>query len=351
MQRRSFLALVSAAAVTTLAAGCSTGPANGEEEGGATGSAAGSTSAAAGAFPVTIKHAFGTTTIKEQPKRVATLGWSDADIALALGTVPVAATAIDWGGNKNRSTDWFDTKLKELGGKQPIRYSDKDGTPIDEVNKARPDLILATNSGLTKDEYTKLTKLGVPVIAYPGAPYGTSWQQSTRMIGKALGKESEATNVISSTEGQIKTAVAKYPQIKGKTVAWPWFTPTDLSKFGVYTPLDNRPRLLEEFGFKTAPVVTKLAGKTQSFSVDISAEKANTLAADVVVFDIEKAGQDAQLKAHPLLGKIPALKTGAYFANADQPATLTMSSPTPLSIPVGLKTFLPKLAQAADKAK
>ena len=349
MQRRSFLALVSAAAVTTLAAGCSTGPADGSEGGGSTG-AAGSSSAAAGAFPVTIKHALGTTTIKQAPKRVATLGWSDSDVALALGTVPVAATAIDWGGNKNRSTDWFDKKLKELGGTQPIRYSDKDGAPVDEVNKARPDLIIATNSGLTKDEYAKLSKIA-PVVAYPGAPYGTSWQQSTQMIGKALGKESEAANVISSTEGQIKTAVAKYPQLKGKTVAWPWFTPTDLSKFGVYTPLDNRPRVLEEFGMKTAPVVTKLAGKTQSFSVDISAEKASTLAADVVVFDIEKPGQDAQLKAHPLLGKIPALKTGAYFANADQPATLTMSSPTPLSIPVALQKFLPPLAQAASKAK
>ncbi|AKU15225.1 iron-siderophore ABC transporter substrate-binding protein [Luteipulveratus mongoliensis] len=349
MQRRSFIALLSAAAATTLAAGCSTGPAD-KEESQAPAAASSSAGAAPASYPVTIKHALGTTTIKSAPQRVATLGWSDADTALSLGVVPVGATAIDWGGNKNRSTSWFDSKLASLGGKQPVRYSDADGAPIADINKVQPDLILATNSGLTKDEYAKLSKIA-PVIAYPGAPYGTSWQTSLQMIGKAVGKTAEAKTVETSTTKTITDAVAKYPALKGKTAAWIWFTPTDLTKFGAYTPLDNRPRLLNEFGLKTAPVITKMAGKTSQFSVDISAEKANTVDADVVIFDIEKPGQDAQVKANPLLGKIPALKTGAYFANPDQPATLTMSSPTPLSLPVGMKTFLPKLAEAAAKAK
>ncbi|MDF8265910.1 ABC transporter substrate-binding protein [Luteipulveratus flavus] len=349
MHRRSYLTLLSAAAVTALAAGCSTGP-TGSEESAAPAAASSAANADAGAYPVTIKHALGTTTVKGTPKRIATVGWSDADVALSLGVVPVAATAIDWGGNKNRSTDWFDKKLAQLGGQQPVRYSDADGAPIDEVNKARPDLILATNSGLTKDEYAKLSRIA-PVVAYPGAPYGTSWQQSVDLIGKAVGRANEAKAVTASTESSIKNAVAKYPQLKGKTAAWIWFTPTDLSKFGAYTPLDNRPRMLESFGLKTAPAVTKAAGTTNSFSVDISAEKASTVDADVAIFDEEKPGQDATIRKNPLLGKMPALASGAYFANADQPATLTMSSPTPLSIPVGLQTFLPKLAEAASKAK
>ncbi|UUZ61355.1 hypothetical protein [Nocardioides sp. B-3] len=52
------------------------------------------TSAEADAYPVTIEHAFGETTINEEPARVATLGWTDHDHALALGVVPVGATAI-----------------------------------------------------------------------------------------------------------------------------------------------------------------------------------------------------------------------------------------------------------------
>ena len=42
------------------------------------------TKADADAFPVTIEHALGKTTIEEEPKRVATLGWSDQDHAVAL---------------------------------------------------------------------------------------------------------------------------------------------------------------------------------------------------------------------------------------------------------------------------
>src|SRR3990170_3480113 len=69
----------------------------------------------ADAFPVTIEHAFGETTIEEAPTRVATLGWTDHDHALALGVVPVGATKITWGGNAAGSTDWFDAAVEEAG--------------------------------------------------------------------------------------------------------------------------------------------------------------------------------------------------------------------------------------------
>ncbi|MGH8967721.1 MAG: iron-siderophore ABC transporter substrate-binding protein, partial [Actinomycetes bacterium] len=43
-----------------------------------------------GTFPVTVEHAFGTTTIERAPERVVALGVTDADPVLALGTTPVA---------------------------------------------------------------------------------------------------------------------------------------------------------------------------------------------------------------------------------------------------------------------
>ncbi|HCQ19003.1 MAG TPA: iron-siderophore ABC transporter substrate-binding protein, partial [Dermacoccus sp.] len=51
-----------------------------------------------------------------------------------------------------------------------------------------------------------------------------------------------------------------------------------------------------------------------------------------------------------LLSQIPAFKKGSYLALTDQKASETMASPTPLSIPVAIDTFLPKLAEAAKKA-
>ena len=114
---------------------------------------------------------------------MATLGWTDHDHALALGVVPVGATKITWGGNAAGSTDWFDAAVEEVGAEAPVRYDDADGAPIDEVAQLEPDLILATNSGITEAEYKKLSKIA-PVVAYPEAPWTTPWQTSLETVGQ-----------------------------------------------------------------------------------------------------------------------------------------------------------------------
>jgi iron complex transport system substrate-binding protein len=48
----------------------------------ATGSAAADASQT---YPIVIKHAFGTTTIQEKPKRIATVAWANHEVPLALG--------------------------------------------------------------------------------------------------------------------------------------------------------------------------------------------------------------------------------------------------------------------------
>ena len=136
MKRLRHLALAVSLGALALT-GCSTGSTDSDDAGTST------TKAEADAFPVTIEHAFGETTIDKEPTRVATLGWSDQDHAVALGVVPVGATKITYGGNKSGSTDFFDAAVEELGGKAPARYDDTDGIPFAEVAKVSPDLILA----------------------------------------------------------------------------------------------------------------------------------------------------------------------------------------------------------------
>ncbi|MBD2760405.1 iron-siderophore ABC transporter substrate-binding protein [Yimella sp. cx-573] len=343
------ITLVAAAACTTLLAACSTGPTDSAESSGASSST--SNNAASGAFPVSIKTALGTATIKKAPQRVAVVGWSDQDFALSLGVAPVGVPEISWGGNDKKSTDWYDAALTKMGGAQPTRYSDADGTPVDKIAALKPDLILATNSGMTQAEYDKLSKLA-PVVAYPGAPWGTSWQQSLELIGKALGKSDDAAKLKTQTENQIKTAASKYPALKDKSVAWAWFTPTDLSKVSFYTEQDNRPRMLKELGMKTPDFVQTLSKKQPNmFSVDVSAENASTADSDLLIFYVENQAQVAELKKNALVAKIPALAKGNYLASTDNVAAMPMSSPTTLSIPTALEKFLPQLAAVAAKAK
>ena len=49
-----------------------------------------------GDFPVTIEHAFGETTIESEPERVATVAWSNHEVPLALGIVPVGMSEAVW---------------------------------------------------------------------------------------------------------------------------------------------------------------------------------------------------------------------------------------------------------------
>ena len=343
-------ALLSAVAAALVLSGCTTGPTGGgAAETPSAAAASGQTDADAGAFPVTLQDAFGTTTISKEPKRVVTLGWSDADHVAALGVAPVGAPKVTWGGNPNLSTDWFDQQLATFGGAQPTRFDDADGNPVEEIAKLQPDLILATNSGITKDEYDTLSRLA-PVVAYPRVAYGTAWQESLETIGKALGRTRQADRVEARTLESLRAAKERYPQLAGKTFIYGYIAPTDLSQIGFYTPSDLRPQMLTELGMKNAPFVEERARGSKEFYLTVSAEQAARLESDIFLTYITEDSEVGVMTKDPLISRVPAIKSGALVATKDQKVGLTMSSPTPLSIPYMTELFVPLIATAVDKA-
>lgn len=336
-----------AAAALTLSA-CSTGPASSTSD-------AGTDSSSSPQFPVTLKHVFGETTIKARPQRVVTVSWVNDDVALALGVVPVGVPKNEWGGNEQGSTPWKDAALKELGAgfgsdKAPLQFSEADGINFTEIAKLTPDVILAAYSGLTEEDYKKLSEIA-PVVAHPEIAYGTSWQDSTSIIGKALGKEVEATKLISDTEATIREKVSQYPQIEGKTFIYGNLEPASADGVNVYTANDNRPRFLSEIGMKLASVVEDNSKGSKEFFIPWSAEKANELRSDIFVTWVPDAATTESVKSDPLLSQIPAIQKGALVADSDNTLTLSISASSPLSLPWSLDTFLPQLARAADAVK
>lgn len=343
MNRASLRTTVAASTVglAALLAGCSTGSTSSDTT--ATEPTA-TTSAEADAFPVTIEHAFGETTIEEEPTRVATLGWTDHDHALALGVVPVGATKITWGGNEAGSSDWFDAALEETGAEAPVRYDDADGAPIDEVAQLEPDLILATNSGITEAEYTKLSKIA-PVVAYPEFPWTTPWQTSLEMVGEALGRADLAADAEAEAQAAIDAAKEDHPELDGASLIYGYLTPADLSTVGIYAPQDPRVSLLRDFGMVDADAVAG-AIKEGEFYGTVSAEQASELDSDVLLTWVEKPGDAQTFVDDNLLGQIPAIASGHFYAESDKEIAMASTNPTPLSIPVVIDTFLPNVAEA-----
>jgi ABC-type Fe3+-hydroxamate transport system substrate-binding protein len=79
--RRAFLVILAALLTVSAATACSAEqapPASPSYGGGS------------GAFPVTIEHKFGSTTIPERPDRVLSLGYQEHDAIFALGVTPIA---------------------------------------------------------------------------------------------------------------------------------------------------------------------------------------------------------------------------------------------------------------------
>ena len=82
--------------------------------------------------------------------------------------------------------------------------------------------------------------------------------------------------------------------------------------------------------------------------MNLSAEKASTLDADLVVFYAAEGTQTDDIMGNALLSQIPALRKKQFVASADNAIALSMSLPSPLSVTTATEVFLPKIASALN---
>jgi len=338
-RRRRLVAAAALAATGLVVSACGSS---------ASSSADGNTDAKASAgFPVTVQHALGSTTIPSAPQRVATVGWGSEDVAVALGDAPVAMPRASFGGDAQGFLPWTLAALKKAGDALPALHPETDGIPYEKVAESQPDVILGANSGLDKQQYDTLSKIA-PTVAYPHTPWGTGWRDSTMLVGKALGKEAEAKQLVANTEKTIADTMAAYPQVKGKTAMVMWVDAKDPGKVSYYTPTDSRVQYLADLGFTIAPSIVKLSKGNKQFVGDIAAEKADELDAQVAVVYV--AGGDlSTLQKDPLLSKIPAIARGSVVMLDNDTETMAVSAPTVLSIPWALPGYAKRLGAAASK--
>ncbi|WP_010542486.1 iron-siderophore ABC transporter substrate-binding protein [Dietzia alimentaria] len=345
-RRSALLALAGIVALLAMLAGCSTGAVGGSEESTAT-----TDVEREGDFPRTIKHAYGETEIPAAPQRVTTVSWVNADVSLALGVVPVGMPRNSFGANAAGSTDWFDAELAEQGAQMPALYSETDGINTEAIAAIEPDLILGAYSGMTEEEYEILSKIA-PTVAMPegDVAYGTAWQDSTRLIGEALGRSQAAEELIAQVEGEIEQVSADSPSIRGTTFIYGTLDPEAAEKIYAFTDVDNRPRFLEQLGMVQAPAVAKAAsGSPDEFAVSWSPERADELAADILVTYVSSERVRQAIESDPLLGRIPAVQAGRMVTQSDEQQVLSISAASPLSLPWAIKNVVPDIIAAAEQ--
>lgn len=332
---RAWRALSAALFVGLLAAGCGGDDGSAETKGTAPSQDSGA------AFPVTIEHKYGSTTVDEEPRRVVTVGFSDHDAVLALGVVPVGLR--NWFGDYERGVwPWAENLL---GDAQPAILGSED-LNFEQIASLKPDLILGLYSGLEDAEYEKLSQIA-PTIAQSGehADFGTPWQVMTRVAGQALGKADEAEALVADVEATYTSIRAEHPEFKGVELAYAGVYGE--GKFYVETKGSTRVQILLDLGFRIPAELAALGA--DKFYHDLSPERLDLLDQQIVLWE------PADLTQMPAVEK-NALYQGLAVAREDREVFLTdpitagaMAHSTVLSLPVVLDQLVPKLATAVAK--
>lgn len=289
MTRRSILA-GAAAAAATLALG---------REGGLTQESTPASSPTTSAFPVTITHSLGETTVPAPPERIATSDMNETvDSLLAIGLQPVYYGLS--GGYIEDVPAW----VTEAGLDPEIPFDRIARFELDaeRVAAVQPDLILTT--WIEDSLFEQLSGIA-PTIDVKSSD-ATTWQEVQRTIGLATGRVADAEAAIAETEALMAEQgerLAPYLNIP-VAVAYDFFD--ELYINGKTAPIG---RVLSDFGMTVISPETVAAG-----DIDVvSLEQTNLLSdAQIIITPEFMEGDVARLEANPLFRLLPAVQRGGY---------------------------------------
>lgn len=278
---------------------------------------------------------------------VVALGWSDAEVALALGVEPVAV--FDWigfGEEQNGVGEWA---APLFTGEAPVVIQNVGGeVDLEQIQDLEPDLILNVRSANDEQLFNDLSEIAPTVYGPEGAPaYATDWRDQTQQIADALGQSEQGTQLIANAEAQIEAAAAQNPEFDGLTgVVGAKFG----DAYGVYVDGDFRWDLVAELGF-TAPAEVAELDTAGGFFGAVSLEQVLVFEADVAV--ILPIGYTLEeLEGDQLISSLDVVtQDRAVLLPPDGEVTDAFNAASVLSIPVVLEGLVPELAAAAGNVQ
>lgn len=286
-------------------------------------------SSATDAFPVTVEHQFGTTTIETEPTRVVTIGWNDQDTVLALGVVPLAYR------------DWFEEYptfpwvVERLDGvtMEPLVGE----VNLELISSLDPDLIIDvydTVDAATYERYSEIAPTVVQTSDYPDE--ATPWQEQTRLIGRALGRSTLAAALVEDVESAFEAAAAANPSFEAQVLVANFYPDLGTGEQWLLPHGDPRRQLFDRLGFAA-----------QDAEGATSAERIDLLDRDVLV--VNGVSRQPWMSAMPTAATLNAiLDDRAVFIDGDSPVSGALAYGSVLSLPYALERLLPALEAAAD---
>ncbi len=292
-----------------------------------------------GGGAVTIKHAFGETTIPSPPKRVVSAGFTEQDDLLAVGVVPIATT--EWFGNEPFAVwPWAQPKL---GSAQPVVLSLNDGIQVDQIAALKPDLIIAINAGVDADTYQKLSAIA-PTIPQSGQDaFFEPWKDQANTVGMATFQADKMASLITAIDDGFAGVAGNNPQFKDKKILL--LQGNTFWENSVIAKLPGwRTDFLTQMGFAIPDSITPFARDDRAI---IPLDQIGPVldAADVLVWSTESDDEIAKLLADPNIAALTATKRNRnVFTTKELAGAMAFSSA--LSLPVVTQQLPPLLAKA-----
>ena len=226
-----------------------------------------------------------------------------------------------------------------------MTYGELDFEAIVALN---PDVIIATHSGITAEEYERLAQIA-PTVAQPAeyVDFGVPWQEQTAIIGRALGLEEQASQRISAVEASIQAAREANPSFEGASIAF--VSPAAGSgQYWVFSPNTPPLRFLTSLGFVFPEQLAALVGDRDA--VEISSEQIQLLDVDVLIWQVGSEEEKTDLQANPLYQQLGLTQEGRdiFFIGYADTLYGALSFSTVLSLPYAVEHLIPKLAAAVD---
>lgn len=257
-------------------------------------------------YPLTISHKYGETIVPSKPERVVTIGYTEHDVWVALGTQPIAVRY--WYGDESEPFRPWSVGQTTSGATEVLNMAFGE-LNYEAILALQPDLISGIDSGITQDEYDQLTLIA-PTIAQSGdfIDFGTPWQDTTRLVGQILGEAELAESLIAEVEAKFTAVRENNPHFIGKEFALAYSI--SAGSYGFYSSGDNRAQFFTQFGLEIPAELDEVAG--ESFYADLSQERIDLLDRDVLIFlglQFIEGGRQT-IENEPLLNQLNVAKDG-----------------------------------------
>ncbi|WP_241565279.1 iron-siderophore ABC transporter substrate-binding protein [Paenirhodobacter populi] len=287
--------------------------------------------------PLRFAHAYGEAVLPRPARRVVSLGYNTQDALLAIGVVPVGIR--HWYGNYPDGVWPWAQPL--LGDAKPVVMMGE--VSMEVVAGLAPDLIVGIGSAISAEEYAVLSQIA-PVLMQPEGvgTWAAAWQDTTRILGRATGREAEAEASISQTTERFAAARAAHPEWAGKSAVAAW---CDGGQTGIFTGDDTRARFLTDLGFITPEAARDLV--TQGgFYATLSPEDLSPLDADLLVW-ISASARATDIADLAMRQTLRAVRDGREIF-ADEVLSGALSFGSVLSLPYALDLIEPEIVLATD---